>query len=137
MGMGSNKKPVYKRGKTVKVVDPKTGDVTTRTDVDIDQFTQAKPVYDEDLDRWVIKDKYGNIDEGDDESSDDDELPAMRMSSIKPKNIRNEQKEVIRERKNSENMSNASQEEKENVDIDTLQKEIAKLKKENESLKKQ
>merc|ERR1712151_891349 len=69
--MGSNKKPVYKRGKTVKVVDPKTGDVTTRTDVDIDQFTQAKPVYDEDLDRWVIKDKYGNIDEGDDESSDD------------------------------------------------------------------
>merc|ERR1712228_1142551 len=155
---GSNtKKPEYKPSTAKTYIDPKTGEERTTYEVNTGQFEQVKQVWNDELQRYDFFDQNGNLlPQDDDDESDGDSLPARRTAiksksissvsdeqPVKPSklrpHIRPKQQREEKEDGNSDTQSNTeSKEEKEtNLSVQSLRKEILKLKKENHALKQQ
>jgi len=142
-------------------VDPVTGEKKTMALVDLDNLNQVTSRWDEALDRFVFVDANGVvIPPSDDDDSDDDALPGIRpRKPTKPKtpspapidavprpkpkprpmppaDERKERQEKVEREPDSASNEFSSNEEKGHQSVESLQREIAKLKHENASLRR-
>jgi len=152
---GGPKQPSYTAGQKEEYVDPKTGEKKMRTNINIEQYAQVKPVFNEETGKYEFRDAKGNlIDDGDDgeESSDDELPPTMRGRARKPPakaKASNSEEKVSSEEKDIKKLSPAPTQQQpvratpattaplNAAETNDLRREIMKLKRENAMLRQQ